>query len=185
MMLTKVACPNCGAMLKSPAGVQVGDVITGFNGKPVQSSRELRNRVGSIAPGAKARLDIMRGGKTVTLTATIGEAAAEAAATDETGESAPEQAAKLGLSLQPLTPELAQRYGLSDKAGLLISDVDQGSPAAQAGLAEGDLIVEVNRKRVTKVSELQSAVAESKKQGSILLLVKRKNASLFVALPVS
>jgi serine protease Do len=167
------------------AGVQVGDVITGFNGKGVESSRDLRNRVGGLTPGAKARLEIMRGGKALNLTATIGEAAAEAVPGEEGGESTPEQAAKLGLSLQPLTPELAQRYGLTEKTGLLIADVDQGSPAARAGLQEGDLIVEVNRKRVGKVSELQGAVAESRKAGSILLLVKRKTASLFVAVPLN
>jgi serine protease Do len=167
------------------AGVKVGDVITGFDGKAIQSSRELRNRVGGVKPGSKARLVVMRNGKEVTLTATIGEAAVEAKSADEESDDAPEQASKLGLSLQSLTPELAQKYGLTDKTGLVISDVDQGSPAAQAGLQEGDLIVEVNRKRVAKVSELQGAVAESRKQGSILLLVKRKTASLFVALPLN
>jgi serine protease Do len=166
------------------AGVKVGDVITGFNGKPIESGRELRNRVGGIAPGTKVKLTVVRGGKEVALTATIGEATVETAADDSASEGAPQQAAKLGLSLQPLTPELAQRYGLKDKTGLVISDVDQPSPAAEAGLQEGDLIVEVNRKRVTKVSELQSAVAESRKKGSILLLVKRKTSSLFVPLPL-
>lgn len=164
------------------AGIQVGDVITGFNGKAIESSRDLRNRVGSVPPGAKVKLDLVRNGKPLTLAATIGEATPEAAAAEG---AAPEQAAKLGLSVQPLTPELAQRYGLTEKTGLVIADVDPGSPAAQAGLQEGDLIVEVNRKRVTQVSELQSAVAASRKEGSILLLVKRKNLSLFVALPLN
>ncbi|MDR3671874.1 MAG: DegQ family serine endoprotease [Holophaga sp.] len=167
------------------AGIQVGDVIIGLNGKAVDSSRELRNRIGSLAPGAKVKVELNRGGKTMSVTATIGEAAAEAAASEEGAESSPEQASKLGLSLQPLTPELAQRFGLTEKSGLVIADVDQGSPAAQAGLQEGDLIVEVNRKRVSKLSELQKAVADSKKEGSVLLLVKRKTASLFVALPLN
>jgi len=166
------------------AGIKTGDVITSFNGKEIQSSRELRNRVGGLAPGAKAKIVLMRNGKELSVTATIGEATGEASASAEAQE-APEQEAKLGLSLQPLTPELAQRYGLTEKTGLLIADVDQGSPAAEAGLQEGDLIIEVNRKRVSKVGELQSAVAESRKQGSILLLVKRKTASLFVALPLN
>ena len=95
-----------------------------------------------------------------------------------------EQAAKLGVSAQPLTPELAQRYGLTDKSGLLINDVEAGSPAAEAGLQEGDLILEANKKKVNKVSELQAALAESRKDGSILLLVKRKTATLFVAVPL-
>jgi S1-C subfamily serine protease len=166
------------------AGVKVGDVITSFNGKEIEGVRELRNRVGDVAPGAKAKLVVKREGKELTLTATIGEAPAEAMTAEGSTESESEQAPKLGLSLQTLTPELAQRYGLSEKSGLVIADVDQGSPAAEAGLQEGDLIVEVNRKRVAKVSELQSAVAESRKKGSVLLLVKRKTASLFVSVPL-
>jgi serine protease Do len=165
------------------AGVKVGDVITSFNGKAIENVQELRNRVGGVAPGSKVKLDVMRGGKELSLMATIGEATADVVA-EGSAESAPEQAAKLGLSAQPLTPDLAQRFGLSDKSGLVIMDVDQGSPAAEAGLQEGDLILEANRKPVNKVSELQAAVAESRKAGSILLLVKRKSASLFVALPL-
>ena len=87
-------------------------------------------------------------------------------------------------ALAALSPDLAQRYGLTEKAGVVITDVDQGSPAAMVGLQEGDLIAEVNRKRVAKVAEFQSAVADARKDGSLLLLVKRKSASLFVVLPL-
>jgi serine protease Do len=125
----------------------------------------------------------MRAGKALDFMATIGEATGESAAA-ATKEAAPEQAGKLGLSAQPLTPELAQRYGLAGKSGLVVSDVDAGSPAAEAGLQEGDLILEANRKAVNKVSELQATLAESRKDGSILLLVKRKTATLFVAVPL-
>jgi len=166
------------------AGVKVGDVITGFDGKDIQSGKDLRNRVGAVTPGSKAKLVVVRAGKELTLSATIGEAAGEAAAAGAEGEASPEQEAKLGLTLQPLTPDLAQRYGLTDKAGLVIMDVDPSTPAAEAGLQEGDLVVEANRKPVSRVNELQGAVAASRKKGSILLLVKRKGNSLFVTLPL-
>jgi len=68
---------------------------------------------------------------------------------------------------------------------VLISAVDPGSPAAQVGLQEGDLVVEVNHKPVTKAGDFQSAVAASRKDGKVLMLVKRKNASLFVLLPLN
>ena len=116
------------------------------------------------------------------MTATIGEQATPAAAAGGVRNAPPPRPPKLGLTLQNLTPELAQRYGLTEKAGVVIADVEQGSPAAEAGLQEGDLIVEVNHKKVTKVGELQAALDESKKAGSVLLLVKRKDASLFVVL---
>jgi len=165
------------------AGVKVGDVITRFDGKDTQNTRELRNRVAATAPGTKVKVDIVRNGKPMTLSVTLGEATAEGAGPAAQGEQAEQP--KLGVTVQPLTPELAQRYGLADKSGVVIADVDQGSPAAMAGLMEGDQIVEVNRKPVSKVAEFQSAVNEAKKDGSVLLLVKRKKASLFVTVTLN
>jgi len=165
------------------AGIKVGDAITSMNGHAVVNSRDLRNRIGSAAPGSKVKLSVMRDGKELLLMATIGEAPTGGAAAGP-AEHAPQQATKLGLSVQPLTPDLAQQFGLTAKSGLVIIDVDQGSAAARAGLQQGDLILEVNRKPVNNVGELNSAVASSRNAGSVLLLVKRTNASMFVALPV-
>ena len=163
------------------AGVKVGDVIVRLDGKEIQSSKDLRNQVGSMAPGSKAKMDVIRAGKPLSLSVVIGTAAAE---TEKDTPQAPEQAAKLGLTLQALTPDLAQRFGISEKAGVVIVGVDQGSPASEAGLQEGDLIAEVNHRKVASVGELQKAMAESKGTGNALFLVKRKSISLFVVLPV-
>ena len=167
------------------AGIKVGDVITRFNGKDVQNTRELRNGVAATAPGAKVSVELIRAGKPMTLTVTIGEATGEPAAadTDESGSAG--QAVKLGLTLKSLTPDLARQYGLADSAGLLISAVEPGSPAGQAGLQEGDLIAEVNHQKVAKLSEFQAALDEAKKSGSALFLVKRKSMSLFVVLQLN
>ena len=135
-----------------------------------------------MAPGTKAKLGVVRGGKDLSLTVTLGSATPDTA--EATSDEQPAEQPKLGLTLQALSPDLAQRYGLTEKAGVVITDVDQGSPAAMVGLQEGDLIAEVNRKRVAKVAEFQSAVADARKDGSLLLLVKRKSASLFVVLPL-
>jgi serine protease Do len=94
------------------AGVKVGDVIIRLNGKTVDSSRDLRNKVAGTAPGAKVKLDLMRSGKELSVTATIGNLAEEAAAGGGESGEAP-QAAMLGLSLQNLTPDLAQTFGLT------------------------------------------------------------------------
>jgi serine protease Do len=166
------------------AGIKVGDVIVRYNGKDIEGSRDLRNRVGATAPGSKVKLDLMRGGKELSVTATIGEQAPEAAAAGEESGEAPPQVAKLGLSLQSLTPDLAEHYGLGEKSGLVVAGVEPGSPAARAGLQEGDLILEVNHRKVSKVGDVQSALDQSKNEGSVLFLVKRKKASLFVPLPL-
>ena len=167
------------------AGIKVGDVITRFNGKEVQTTRELRNAVAATAPGTKVPVEVIRAGKTLSITVTVGEATGESAAASEGGDQgSSDQAVKLGLTLQAANPELARRYGLGDNSGLVVTGVDQGSPAAQAGLQEGDLIAEVNHHKVTKISEFQSALSEAKGSGNVLFLVKRKSMSLFVVLPL-
>jgi serine protease Do len=162
------------------AGLKAGDVIVRYDGKPIESSRDLRNRVGGTAPGTKVKLDVMRRGKAISVTATIGQSTGEPATPG--GSSAPAQATKLGLSLQNLTPELAQRYGLTEKSGVLVVGVEPGSPAAEVGLQEGDLITEVAMHKVANVGELQSLLDKSEKDGRVLLLVKRKGGSLFLTL---
>jgi serine protease Do len=167
------------------AGIKVGDVITRFGGKEVANTRELRNAVAATAPGTKMPVELVRAGKTQTLTVTVGEATAEASAQAEPGDSAnPDQTTKLGLNLQPVTPELARRYSLGENTGLVVTGVEAGSAAAQAGLQEGDLIAEVNHRKVEKIAELQSALTEAKGAGNVLFLVKRKSMSLFVVLPL-
>jgi serine protease Do len=163
------------------AELKVGDVITSFDGTQVQNTRELRNRVAATAPGTKVKVGLVRGGKELTLSVTLAEVSGEAAESAVAGQETEQP--KLGLTFQTLTPALAQRYGLTEKAGVLITDVEQGSPAASVGLQEGDLVLEANHKKVTQVAELQKALAEARKGGSVLFLVKRKSASLFVVLP--
>jgi serine protease Do len=167
------------------AGIKVGDVITHFNGNEIQNTRELRNRVGAATPGSKVKIDVMREGKELSIAVSLGEQTEKATSTENAPANNPERVTKLGLTLETLTPDLAQHYGLIDKTGVLISAVDRGSPAGMAGLQEGDLIVEVNHKSVTRVSEFQNALGDAKQEGDVLFLVKRKSASLFVVLTVN
>jgi serine protease Do len=162
------------------AGLKTGDVIIQYRGKSVADTRELRNAVAATAPGTNAELVVVRDGKEKTFTVTIGKLTPETmAAAESAGGSVRE---KFGLTVQPLTPELAEEFGYQDEKGVLITDVDSDSPAAGANLQRGDLIVEVNRQPVTTVSELRDALAKS--GDSALLLVKRQGSSLFVVLRV-
>jgi serine protease Do len=162
------------------AGLETGDVIVTFQGKPVDDTRELRNAVAATAPGTEARLTILRNGKEKVLTVTLGELATEriALATSGAGSSLD----RLGLTVQPLTAELAEQFGYDDREGVLIADVEPGSPAAAANLQRGDLIVDANRQPVATVNDLRDALAKSEE--TALLLIKRKGASLFVVLQV-
>jgi len=162
------------------AGLKSGDVIVRFDGKEVRDTRQLRNLVAAAAPGASVKIDAIRNGKERAFTATIGRMPAEAGATAKPQAEAGDQVADLGLSLQALTPDLAKRLNLQGEKGVLISGVEQGSPASAADLQAGDLILEVDRTPVASIGEFRKALGRAKDR--VLLLVKRQGASLFVVL---
>ena len=134
--------------------------------------------VAATTPGSTVKVDVIRNGKAVTFAVTIGKLTSETTAAAKPSSAGADRLAKFGLSVQTLTPELAQQFGLEDNQGVLVTDVNYGSPAAVANLQPGDLVVEADRKRVNDIADLQSAFASAKDQ--ILLLIKRKGASLYV-----
>lgn len=174
----KLKSPNGALVAKvtpdsaaAAAGVKVGDVILKFNGTSIVDAGQLSARVGAAAPGDKASLEIWRDGKTVSLTATIGNAAQVADAGEGPGTSAP---AKLGLALRPLNPDERQQAGVA--GGLLVEDA-QGH-AAEAGIQAGDVVLSVDGTPVQSVNQLRRMVQEHDKQ--IALLIQRGDARLFV-----
>lgn len=162
------------------AGLKAGDVIVRLDGKEVRDSQQLRNLVAATVPGSSARIDVIRDGKERSFSATIGKMSAETAAASKPSGKTVDQLAKLGLSVQGLTPELAEQYDLQGESGVLITGVDPGSPASLVNLQAGDLIVEANHVPISNVGELQNALGKSPDQ--TLLLVKRNGASLFVVI---
>ena len=165
-------------------GIKVGDVITHVNDKEVNSTKDLRNQIAAINSGATCKVSLVRGGKKLTLSAPLGELNGE---TDDFGSNASqhEHAVNLGITIQSLTPSLAKHYGLGEKTGILITNIDDNGIAAQAGLQKGDLIIEVNRQRVSQVAEFRKIMLDAKQNNSVLLLVKRKDANLFVAIQLN
>ncbi|MCX7824747.1 MAG: DegQ family serine endoprotease [Verrucomicrobiae bacterium] len=173
-----VAQVNAGSAAEK-AGIQPGDVITKYNGQPVEDVVDLRNRVAATPPGAKTPLVVIRKGKEMTLTVAVGEASdAEGAvgARDEEETSVE----KLGLTVSELSADAARRYGYKDEKGVIVTHVEPDSVAAARGISKGDLILEVNRQPVTSVGEFEKAVKSSRE--SVLLLVKTKEGSRFVVL---
>ena len=161
------------------AGIKAGDVVVRYDGKAIENSGELRNKVAATAPGSKVEIVLIRDGKEHTVSAAVGNlAAAKPEAAAATGESL----SKFGLTLQALTPDLAKQFGYEDAKGVLISAVAEGSPGARAGLEAGDLITAVNREKVGSLGDLRDALGKAEDKNSVLLLLDRKGASLFVAL---
>ena len=163
------------------AGVKRGDVIVSFNGQPVTDYNALRNRVADAKPGSSAAVAIMRDGSEKTLTVKLDEASANRSARNSSGNSpgSPDQTA-LGVAVEPLTPEIAARARLPRSLnGLLVENVDPDGRAADAGIQAGDVIVEANRKAVTSVDDLRTAVRGATDK-PLLLLVHRQGRELFV-----
>ena len=163
------------------AGIKPGDVIVKFDGKDVIDTTRLRNLVAANKPGTKATLDFIRDGKPqtvdVTLTTLPTQQVAEAA--PQSGEST-DQLSKLGLSVQNLTPDLANQLGISGDQGVVVTSVQPGSEASTADLQQGDLIVQANQQPVNSVDDLNNAIGKNNQ--ILLLLIKRKGMSLYVTL---
>jgi serine protease Do len=164
------------------AGVKVQDVILAINGKKVKSYDAFRNEVALLPPGSKARLDVIRDGKPTEVTVKLGERPAAAALQKK--ESAEEPAQVLGLEVQDLTRDLADRFHYPLGKGVIVSAVTPGSPAADKGIQPGDLILSVNRQEVASVDDFTAAVKQAGKRGKVLLLVRRGDISQFLTVPL-
>jgi serine protease Do len=157
------------------AGIEVGDVIVGFQGNPVTDVGDFRNRVALTPPDSRARITVLRDGKRRDLTVRIG--------TLDTASASPEREAtdpQLGLTVQPPTAETAQALGLPEGQGVIISEVQPGSVAAAAGLSRGMAILEVNRQRVSSPAEFSAAVERSRDNRAVLLVRSRQGQQYVV-----
>ena len=163
------------------AGLKRDDIIESFNGQPVQDMNSLRNHVADLGPGATATLVINRDGKDRDVSVKLDEASASQSADRNRGSANPgADKSSLGISVEPLTPELAERAGVPRTTrGLVIDDVNSDSRAADAGLQPGDVIEEVNRRPVTSIDELREAVRQAAGR-PVLLLVNRQGQEHFV-----
>jgi len=161
------------------AGLQQGDVIIGYQGKPVNDIGDFRNRVSLTAPGTRERLTILRDGKAREVTVVIGELTQEEASLPE--EPLPTSNV-LGLAVQTLTPDLAKQFNAKPGQGVVVTLVERESPAARVGITTGDIILEVNRKPVNSVTAFERAVKASEKDKRALLLIRAGTTQRYVVL---
>jgi len=151
------------------AGLQQYDVVVEVNGEKVKDSNDLKLKIANIEPGKKVDIKVIRDGKEQTFTVTVEELDPA-----ETKVEAKSSDKDLGFTVRELTPTLARRYGLETQAGLIITQVKRYSEADRKGLAAGDIILEVNRKKVATVDELERMMTKFESGQAIILLVRRE-----------
>jgi len=158
------------------AGVKVGDVIVEFDGKEVKDSGDLPIIVARTPVEKKVRMKVLRDKKDVYLNVAVGELKDE-----EVVATAPEKG-ELGLTVQRLTPQMAESLGVEKAEGVVVTAVEPGSAADESGIRRGDVIVEVDRKAVRSLEDYKKAVAGVRKGRGVLFLVRRGESTLFLAL---
>lgn len=159
------------------AGIERGDVIVEFNNKQIKEWKELPRLVGETPVEKPVDVVVIRNSDRKTMQVKIG--ALEEPELARTG-GPDSELAEFGLRAQNLTAELAEQYGLEDSGGVVITQIQPGSPAEEAGLQRGDVIVEVNRREVASLGELKSRLGGTDK--SALILIRRGDSTIYVPL---
>jgi len=160
------------------AGIRRGDVIVRFDGKAVEEMNDLPYLVASTEIGKEVPVVVVRDGRKRTLDVTVGRLEEERA--DGGGGGPEEDTYKLGISVREITPEIASRYNLERSSGLLVAGVQPGSPASEAGIQQGDIIVEMEGEPVESYQGFRQRLKDIPAGDSLLLLVERKGNTLFL-----
>jgi len=165
------------------AGLKAGDVVTKVDDRLVVDSRALQLMIGEMSPGRNARLTIVRDGNEREYPVTLGEQPGDRTVTGITGRATSAERALEGVSLESLTPEFARQYGIAaNTKGLAVRRVDPNSAAAQAGLQQGDVILEVNRQPVSTVGQLNRYINEGTTD-TALLFVNHEGQTRYLVIP--
>ena len=160
------------------AGLHQGDIIVAYRGKPVTDVGSFRNQVSLTPPGATERLTIMRDGKLKEIMVTIGNISEE----KQSAQAPVEVTEEIGLTVQTLTPQLAQQFDAKPGEGVVVTQVQPGSIAAKAGVETGGIILQVNRKPIRSAEAFQREVNTSRKNKRLLLLVRKNGNQRFISL---
>lgn len=159
------------------AGIKTGDIIIEIAGKKIQNTQDLLRIVAALKVGDKAVVKVIRDGQEKGIDVIIGERKEEKeiARRGKIGE-------HYGMSVQEITPEMARHFGLSDKYGVIITQVQEGSPSDDAGLKAQDVILQINKVKISSLKDFMTEITKDSPEGTILLLIKRGETTFFVTL---
>jgi serine protease Do len=162
------------------AGLQRGDVVISLNRETVKDVQWFVNKIRSLEPGKEVNLEVVREGKNRRLTVKLDEIPDNEGSIVSGKSDGNDVLSKLGISVSQLTPELRRQYRIESRSGLVITEIAEDSPARTAGVREGDLLLEVNGRKVTNLKELAGSVKRSGR--SVALLIERDGRTFFVSL---
>ena len=165
------------------AGLKPGDILLEFEGKKTEAPGDLQRSVGLAAPGTEVKAKVWREGAEKTVDVKIGEAPDDREAQQRGGPGKTTPSA-LGLDVRPITPEVARQLNLRTNEGVIVARVDEGSPAAEAGIQRGDVIREINRQKVRNQADYDRLVKDVKDGDRLTVLLQRGPMSLYVAFTV-
>jgi serine protease Do len=161
------------------AGILPGDRVVAVNGKPLGSYLQLLRKVALLAPGTETKLTLLRGSETREVAVTL---AARPAPETLEALASPGNMAELGMVLRDLSPEVAGQMGYEPYTGALVTGIVPRSPAARAGLGAGDVVTEVNRRKVKDVVGVRAALEKGGAGANVLLRVKRGDVLQYMVL---
>lgn len=166
------------------AGLRSGDIILEYNGKETKTPRDLSLAVADTKAGVPAKLKVFREGRSLALNVTVGEKPTDKAESAGQPEDKAEHA-KLGVTVENIDPDAVRQLNLKSTNGALVTDVQSGSPADEGGVRRGDVIREINRRPVSNVTDLQSAIRNLKNGSTVLLSIVRGGQTLYLAFDLS
>lgn len=164
------------------AGIKRGDVVIEVDRKPVENAVQLRNLVAGLAIGSKVSVKVIRDKKEKGFDVTIGEQPKDLTRGGVPSEEDGGSGGLAGLTVHDMSPELAQRFGLPDEEGVVVTRVEAGSLADDAGVQRGDLVLEINRQLVRNTRDFNRIAADIGKDESLLLLVNRQGQTLYITI---
>jgi serine protease Do len=167
-------------------GMKTGDVIVSFDGRKISDLNDLPRVVAATPPGKKADVKVIRDGKVKTLSVKVSKKKDdETMAAVETEDEKPTSDKRAGLAVQPLTPEVAKRLGVTGIEGVYVTYVKPDSPAARAGLRRGDVIKEINGTRIKGKDDYNKAINSFEKNEYVRFLIKRGPSTIYVVLKLN
>lgn len=168
------------------AGVKEGDVIIAVNDQNIEDTEQLLRAVAMLTPGSRATVTVWRDGKEEKLSLTVAERDRNQASARDGDAPANAADTLLGMKVRPITPEDVRRFTIRSNSGLLVTGLEQDSPAAKAGIQAGDIVLAVNKHPVKSPEELSARIAASgKDRGAVLLHISRNGQVFFRAVEVN